>query len=1112
MNNSALFSKALPALIGLIGLALIVTIGIIIYIILHPHLRKLIFREAIVHRTRLLLSLAAIVATSCMVVWLIGGFDQMAAEMRDSADNYLGSYQLVLSPPAGMSGAPGMGGGRPGGPGMGKPGGARNGQPAKAPGARPMPANPRNALDARVFGLLRNDSQVEAAHGAMQVFGINTAVGVDDKAVYDRMRQRLGIPPSYPLIVGIDTSVSPFKLEEGKWFSTLVTGYPKSVPTPIECVIGSAAARTIKPLTGLSSKKDDRDYSTQPGTVIQFYNKGVEIKATVVGTFEQGIAGGNMMSGMRRAPGMTDAGSNAPPQGVSITQGSIYMPLGAAAKIAGTNPHTDLIYIRLKEGVNVEQFKSRMSEQLKALFEPQFKMLYRMQFQKQFAEKLESMPEEESAALFDSEYKKYKTDNFESMYNGSPNQLIFQDVHDVAQGLVGNQTPGAILAQAYSSIGLVLIASIFIIFTTLSMGVNERTRQLALLRCIGLNRRQIVTLIMGESLLLGVFGAIGGMAAGYGLLWAGQAFNGHQAAVALSPLCVVVTASCSMLGAFLAGLIPAWRAARIKPLDAVEQSAALPSHSWAIPSAVIGLILISLCPIIVYVIPVSIKIKAILYGAVGMPTLALGCLLIIPAMTIISEKLFGALCARALGLSPVFLSGQLSRSLWRSVGTVISLAIGLGLYCFFEIWGYSMLVPFTPTRDMPDTLTAFMPQGITALGEEKVKACPAVNQERFLALQVEHAMFTKDQMKILNPSGGRDMNDNMVICGVDVAKSFEGSNPMFKLKFAEGNEKEAIAKLKSDKRYCLVMDSFAVPRETHVGDTLQFRIPDSNVTSLSGGVMEMYEGEKAESGEEKTVSYEVAGVLSFSGWQWLVKTSGLRFRQGRGSLMFCRDSLVYETFNTPEKDRRRFYWFDPKPGVMTTEQIESYMQKIAQSDMTDSATSAVSESAAPESAVEEAKGFVKISTIDTLNDFLNKRADSVIQSMAKMPLMILIITTIAVINTIVASVRTRRWEIGLLRSISLTRSQVARLILAESLLIALTACFVSFVLGTIAAWCSIGVSSSGAFGTVNVPLTMPWIKLGFGFGLTIALCLTAAVWTSLLAAREDPAALLSGDR
>ena len=513
--------------------------------------------------------------------------------------------------------------------------------------------------------------------------------------------------------------------------------------------------------------------------------------------------------------------------------------------------------------------------------------------------------------------------------------------------------------------------------------------------------------------------------------------------------------------------------------------------------------------------------------------MSVGFLLLIPALIIISEKIFTPIASAIFGIPSVFLHGQLTRSLWRSVGTVISISVGLGLYCFFEIWGYSMLVPFTPTHDMPEALVAFFPKGISDADIDKVKACKAVDPDRFMALQVEHAKFTTETLKKLDPKYNPDkpgdsrknafgMNDNMVIMGVDVAKAFEGSNPMLKFPLAEGTLKDVVTKLNStEKNYCLVIDAFAQPLNLHVGDELEFIVPDpTSGRGTFGGLPKTIgttsmtgvnnPGEvKDDSGKAKTVKFEIAGVLSYTGYQWMVKTSGLRFRQGRGGLIFCRDNIVWDAFNTPQEDRNRFFWFDEKKDSELDDNTLNYaMTQIA----VESGEAQDANSESGDSQVVSSKGFAKVSTIESLNAFLNSRADSVIEAMAKMPLMILIISSIAVVNTMVASVRTRRWEIGLLRSISLTRFQTVRMIFAESLLLALVSCFVSFARGTIAAWCSIGVSSTGAFGAVNVPLTFPWEKLGFGFALTLGLCLLAAVWTAFSAASEEPSKLLAGER
>ena len=65
------------------------------------------------------------------------------------------------------------------------------------------------------------------------------------------------------------------------------------------------------------------------------------------------------------------------------------------------------------------------------------------------------------------------------------------------------------------SVWLVLFSCIFIIFTTLSIGVSERARRLALMRALGLGRMQIALLIAGEGIFLCIPALLGGLAAGF---------------------------------------------------------------------------------------------------------------------------------------------------------------------------------------------------------------------------------------------------------------------------------------------------------------------------------------------------------------------------------------------------------------------------------------------------------------------------------------------------------------------------------------------------------------------------------------------------------------------
>jgi putative ABC transport system permease protein len=63
---------------------------------------------------------------------------------------------------------------------------------------------------------------------------------------------------------------------------------------------------------------------------------------------------------------------------------------------------------------------------------------------------------------------------------------------------------------------IALVVGSFVIANTFSMLVGQRTRELALLRAVGLSRRQLRRLVLAEAALVGLLGGVAGIAAGYG--------------------------------------------------------------------------------------------------------------------------------------------------------------------------------------------------------------------------------------------------------------------------------------------------------------------------------------------------------------------------------------------------------------------------------------------------------------------------------------------------------------------------------------------------------------------------------------------------------------------
>ena len=72
----------------------------------------------------------------------------------------------------------------------------------------------------------------------------------------------------------------------------------------------------------------------------------------------------------------------------------------------------------------------------------------------------------------------------------------------------------------YAIVGVAIFASLFGIVNTLTMSVIERTREIGVLRALGASRWQVRRSIADESLVIGLIGALLGIAVGTGLGYA----------------------------------------------------------------------------------------------------------------------------------------------------------------------------------------------------------------------------------------------------------------------------------------------------------------------------------------------------------------------------------------------------------------------------------------------------------------------------------------------------------------------------------------------------------------------------------------------------------------
>ena len=109
-------------------------------------------------------------------------------------------------------------------------------------------------------------------------------------------------------------------------------------------------------------------------------------------------------------------------------------------------------------------------------------------------------------------------------------------------------------------------------FNTMLMSVLERTRELGILRAIGWTRRRVIRMILGESVVISLTGAILGLFAAWFLIRMLQQWSvtsllmpGNVSVTAIE-LGIVAATAAGVAGSFY----PAFRAASVPPIDALR--------------------------------------------------------------------------------------------------------------------------------------------------------------------------------------------------------------------------------------------------------------------------------------------------------------------------------------------------------------------------------------------------------------------------------------------------------------------------------------------------------------------------------------------------------------
>lgn len=666
-----------------------------------------------------------------------------------------------------------------------------------------------------------------------------------------------------------------------------------------------------------------------------------------------------------------------------------------------------------------------------------------------------------------------------------------------------------------------VLAAGFIIFSTLSMGVAERRRQLAMLRAVGALRSQVAALVVIEALALGIVGVAVGIPLGLGavglLAWL---FPGlFVSGVVIDPLGLVYAGVSCIATSLIASIWPALAASRAKPLEAMSHQAKPASRGWPWKWAFAGLMLV-LFDTLICIVPLNdvgtwlgiaplakfgrdISIYA--RFLIGIPGFMIGLFLIAPLVVVVVERGAGKLVALLAGVRYELLQQQLSGALWRAAGTAAALMVGLTAMIAMNMVGRSTLEAWRIPKRFPDVFM-FVNSGTDTLSPRQV-------DEIASAPGVRRVM----PIRIVIPGLGDNFWNIATWASVPSRTMFVAAPPerllaMMDLDFRAGDPDTATRMLTNGRR--VVLRDGAVLHGTIAGD------PTTAPTSAVE--LHQLDGARRALKPDEIASLEVGRYVLITNEMSRVKKIGIGAtipleRSGVGLTAF--EFTVVGVVWSPGVDVIINAFDLPNRVEAQTAFAVFGTIRDAERDFGQTATRLLAvdlDTGLDHKAIEDtlrvrvAKSGLTVINVREFRDNLLGMFHSILLFMTTIAWAAMLVASLGVGNAIVAAVRTRQWQFGILRSIGLTGAQLLRLVLAEGAL--LGACGVVLgLIGGFALTFNARIFYAQILG-LEPTLVVPWDVIALGCVVVIALSLLMSAWPAWRASRTEPLALLRTGR
>jgi putative ABC transport system permease protein len=497
----------------------------------------------------------------------------------------------------------------------------------------------------------------------------------------------------------------------------------------------------------------------------------------------------------------------------------------------------------------------------------------------------------------------------------------------------------------------------FLIYNAFSMTVVERTREIGMLRTVGMTRAQVIVHVLTQAVILGIVGSALGIGAGLllskGLIRGMELLLAQEVKQVTVPLDgLIVSMAVGLLVTLVAATLPAWQAGRIAPLEALR-SRSRSDGGWLVRRGWIGgVVLLGLSYLIQYHIDLPPSADSLShFVTLG---LLLGGTLLIPVSVGIWERVTRPGIGRLYGSEGQLGSRNARRAKLRTTLTVAALMVGVAMILSIR------------------AVTGAFEYDIRSWLENYIGGDLYVHSSLPMRTELRNRLQAVEGVAAVAPIRYLDV-ELMEPDGPNEELSFMAVEPS------------------SYRR----VTSFVFAADQGDPNRLMDRLAQGNAVFVSSVLSEQY---------------------------GLKQGDTIRLQTRRGAIGFEVAAVVVDFYNQGMvvqgswADMRRYFKLDD---------VSAFLVKIQPGHSP----------AAVRHRIDDLYGKRHHLTVES-NEKLNSRAFALLAQSGSLfdvlALIAMIVASLGVINTLTMNVLERTQEIGMLRSLGMTRYQVGKMVLAEA--------------------------------------------------------------------------------